>query len=109
MSEAKCDQLGNVVLGTVFRNAYIGDIEKYENVPITLDQWGVHGTANINGWKEQMTRLNEWDYSFDAPDSVCPLAARQRYVDAAAWRALEGIVSNDEKPELWVFQGDSTA
>lgn len=69
----------SVVQGTVYRNAYVGDMEVC-SVEVTLDSDGVHGSCVLDGERVFVTRLNSrLDYSFDAPDTVCPIRSRSLY------------------------------
>ncbi len=94
---------GSRVQASIFRNAYIGDIEKVVDW-VVLDQYGVHATWIHTDWfdedgkpvVEELTRLNQrLSYSFDAPSTLCPIRAKLlhcweiRYEDRAAWKKME--------------------
>lgn len=66
------------VYATVFRNAYVGDIEVTQ-AEVTLDRNGIHATWQVGETTEKLTRLGD-DYSFDAPDTLCPIKAKENYI-----------------------------
>lgn len=77
---------GSTVKGIVYRNAFVADIETYNDVEIMLDEKGIHGTCTLDGQKVTLTRLNSrLDYSFDAPDTLFLYAVSELpyHVDAS--------------------------
>lgn len=100
---------GARVWAQIFRNAYIGDIDEHYDW-VVLDRHGIHATWTHVDWfdldgnpvVEELTRLNQTlSYSFDAPDTLCPIRTKLhhvweiRYRDRALWKSLE------EEQRVW--------
>jgi hypothetical protein len=95
------------VKATIFRNAFIAPAD-YGSIEteawVTLDERGTHATWAHDGCTEQLQRLNSTlDYSFDAPDTLCPIGAKQHHIDAnriricdatCQWHATLHVVSS---------------